>query len=297
MTIDSVDELHSAFLSGVTNPEVYYSRTNDGVWLDKQDIQLVNDSSENEPSHDPSEPCIAVDTANIPHIVWVENASVYYSNNTAGTWSPAVQVNNTNNATSLLLNIDSNNTKHLIFLANMTVYYMNTTAGNWSVPVRVDNSTNAAQVSRSSDHNDYLYLAWVENGTTLYYSNNTGGFWSQKEPVYNGTSVSDPSIGTDYYSGISHIVWANASEIYYAHNAGGSWSTPSQLGSRYDPAISVDGDGNVHVIWGEGNTLYYYGYVLNYPSRPYIIIHNSTVWNYASRLGTVARTPYTKSLT
>ena len=279
MTIDSVDELHAAFLTGL-NPKVYYSRTNDGVWVDKQDTQLVNDSSENEQSHDPSEPCIAVDTANVPHIVWVENASVYYSNNTAG-WSPAVQVNNTNNATSPLLNIDSNNTKHLVFLANRTVYYMNTTAGNWSVPVHVDNSTNVSQVSRSSDHNDYLYLAWVENGTTLYYSNNTAGFWSQKDVVRSGTAISDPSIGTDYYSGISHIVWADAGEIYCSNNAGGLWSTPPQLlGSGYEPFIAVDADGNIHVIWGEGNALYYYGYVLNYPTRPYIVIHNSTVWNY-----------------
>ncbi len=279
MAIDSVDELHSAFLSGVANPEVYYSRTNDGVWLDKQDTQLVNKSSGN----DPSQPCIAVDTANVPHIVWVENASVYYSNNTAGTWSPAVQVNNTNNATSPLLNIDSNNTKHLVFLENRTVYYMNTTSGSWSVPIRVDDSTNVSQVSRSPDRNDYLYLAWVENGTTLYYSNNIAGFWSHKDPVYTGTFVSDPSISNDYYSGISHIVWADAGEIYYSHNAGGSgsWSTPSQLlGSGYEPYIAVDADGNIHVIWGEGNVLYYYGYVLNYPTRPYIVIHNSTVWNY-----------------
>ena len=274
MTIDSTNELHAAFIKKDT---VYYSRTNGGIWIDKQDMQVVNDSV-NPP---PSQPCIAVDTANAPHIVWVENASIYYSNNTAGIWSPAVQVNNNTNATSPLLNIDSNNTKHLVFLANRTVYYMNTTGGNWSVPIRVDNSTNVSQVSRSSDHNDYLYLAWVENGTTLYYSNNAGGFWSQKDPVYNnGTSVSDPSIGTDYYGGISHILWADAGKIYYSNNADGLWSL-SQLGSGgYDPAISVDADGNVHVIWGEGNTLYYHGYVLNYPTRPYIVIHNSTVWNY-----------------
>jgi hypothetical protein len=281
MAIDSVDELHSAFLSGL-DPEVYYSRTNDGVWLDKQDTQLVNDSSKNEPSHAPSQPCIAVDTANAPHTVWVENASVYYSNNTAGIWSPAVQVNNTTNATSPLLNIDSTNTKHLVFLENRTVYYMNTTAGNWSVPIRVDNSTNVSQVSRSSDHNDYLYLAWVENGTTLYYSNNTGGFWSQKDQVYSGTSVSDPSISTEYYSGISHIVWADADDIHYSNNAGGSWNTPPQLlgSDGQDPSIAVDAYGNIHVIWGEGKSLYYYGYVLNYPTKPYIVIHNRTVWNY-----------------
>jgi len=277
MTGDSSDELHAVFIKQDT---VYYSRTNDGIWIDKQDMQVVNDSSKNEPSHDPSQPCIAVDIANVPHIVWVENASVYYSNNTAGTWSPAVQVNNTTNATCPLLNIDSNNTKHLVFLENRIVYYMNTIEGNWSVPIRVDDSTNVSQVSRSLDRNDYLYLAWVENGTTLYYSNNTGGFWSQKDPVYTGTSVSDPSIDNDYYSGVSHIVWANADDVYYSNNAGGSWSSPQQLGSGYEPYITVDADGNIHVIWGEGNVLYYYGYVLNYPNRPYIVVHNSTVWNY-----------------
>ncbi|MEA2003329.1 MAG: hypothetical protein U9O53_00015 [archaeon] len=272
MTIDSSDELHAAFIKKDT---VYYSRTNDGIWLDKKDMQVVNDSV-NPP---PSQPYIAVDTANAPHIVWVENASIYYSNNTAGIWSPAVQVNNTN-ATSPLLNIDSNNTKHLVFLANRTVYYMNTTGGNWSVPIRVDNSTNVSHVARSSDHNGYLYLAWAENGTTLYYSNNTAGFWSQKEPIYNGTSVSDPSIGTDYYSGISHIVWADDGEIYYSNNADGSWSSSQHLGSGYEPYIAEDAGGNIHVIWGEDNVLYYYGYVLNYPTKPYIVIHNSTVWNY-----------------
>jgi hypothetical protein len=128
-----------------------------------------------------------------------------------------------------------------------------------------------------------LYLAWAENGTTLYYSNNTGGFWSQKKIVHSGgTAISDPSIGTDYYSGTSHIVWADAGNIYYSNNAGGSWSTPPQLlgSDGYAPSIAVDADGNIHVIWGEDNVLYYYGYVLNYPTRPYIVIHNSTVWNY-----------------
>ena len=278
MIVDSNDELHATFIKKDT---VYYSRTNGGIWLDKKDMQVVNDSSENEPLHDPSQPCIAVDTANVPHIVWVENASIYYSNNTAGIFSPDARVNDTTNATILLLNVDSNNTKHLVFLANRTVYYTNTAGGDWSVPVRVDNSTNVSEVSMSFDHNNYLHLAWAENGTTLYYSNNTAGFWSQKDLVSsNGTSVSDPSIGTDYYSGTSHIVWADDGEIYYSNNADGSWSAQPSFGSGYAPYIAVDAEGNVHIVWGEGTTLYYYGYVLNYPTKPYIVIHNSTVWNY-----------------
>ena len=277
LIIDRNDELHAAFIKG--NPaskyRVHYSRTYDGEWLSST-IE-VNDSI-NPP---PSQPCIAVDSVNAPHIVWVENVYIYYSNDTAGTWSPAVQVNNTTNATSPLLGIDSGDIKHLAFLENKTVYYMNTSTGDWGAPAHVGNSINATDIAMSLDLKDYAHLAWVENGTTVYYSTNTGGSWSQKEIVYTGTAVSDLSIVTDY-SANAHITWVDCGYVYYSYNVAGAWSTPVELGfgSALHPSIATDTSGNIHVIWGEGKTLYYYGHVLYYPHKPYIVVPNSTIWDY-----------------
>ena len=275
LTVDKDDELHAAFIKG--NPEsnrrVHYSRTYDGEWLSST-IE-VNDSV-NPP---PSQPCIAVDFVNAPHIVWVENASIHYSNNTAGTWSPAVQLDSTTNGTSPLFDIDSNDIKHLAFLENKTVYYMNTSAGDWSIPAHVGSSTNATDIAMSIDLNDHAHLAWVENGTNVSYSNNADGFWGQKEPIYSGTAISDLSIATDH-SGNAHVVWADSGDIYYSNNVAGSWSAPENLDSGINPLIAIDANGNIHIIWGDGNTLYYYGYILYYPNKPYIVINNCTVWNY-----------------
>ncbi len=279
LTIDNDDELHAAFIGGKPSPDVYYSRTYDGVWLPKQDIQQVNDSGVNEPSDDPSQPCIAVDSTSAPHIVWVENVSIYYAGNTTGTWSPAVQLNNTTNGTSPLFEIDSNDTKHLAFLENRTVYYMNTSAGDWSIPVHVGNSTNATDIAMSIDLHNHAHLVWAENGTRIYYSNNTGGSWHQKRMIYNGTAVSEPSIDTDYADNV-HIVWTANGDVYYSNNIAGSWSAPENLGSGTNPLIAIDANGNIHIIWGDGNTLYYYGHILYYPNKPYIVINNCTVWNY-----------------
>ncbi|MCK4652303.1 MAG: FG-GAP repeat protein [Methanosarcinales archaeon] len=287
MTIDSDDELHAAFIKGVANPDVYYTRTCDGEWLSS--TILVNESDDNEPSYHPSQPCIAVDSGNDAHIVWIENASIYYSENTAGTWSPAVRLNNTINATRPLFDIDSDDIKHIAFLENKTAYYLNTSGGNWGIPVHVGSSTNASDMSMSLDFHGSTHLAWVENGTTLYYSNNTIGSWSYKEMVRNVTIViSEPSLDTDY-TGNAYLVWAEAdgatSYIYYSTNAAGSWSDPPmQLGGgdAIDPSVCIDIDihGNIHIIWSEGDELYYYGYALYYPTKPYIIINNNTVWDY-----------------
>ncbi|MEA1908123.1 MAG: integrin alpha [Euryarchaeota archaeon] len=277
LIIDRNDELHAAFIKG--NPasmqRVQYSRTYDGEWLSS--TIDVNDSI-NPP---PSQPSIAVDSANVPHIVWIENASIYYSNDTSGAWSPAVQLKNTTNATSPLLGIDSVDIKHLAFIENKTVYYTNTSTGDWSAPAHVGNSTNATGTDLTIDQSDHAHLAWAENGTTVYYSSNTGGLWSQKDAVYSGTVVSDLSADTDY-SDNAHITWVDDGYIYYSNNAAGAWSTPVKLsdGSALFPSIATDASGNVHVIWCEGKTLYYYGYVLYYPNKPYIAIHNSTIWDY-----------------
>ncbi|HIE31611.1 MAG TPA: hypothetical protein EYP67_04410, partial [Methanosarcinales archaeon] len=286
MVIDNNDELHAAFIRGQANPDVYYSRTYDGVWLSKQDMEQVNDSGVNEPSHDPTQPFIALDSANAPHVIWVENVSIYYAGNTTGTWSPAIKLKNTTNGTTPLFDIDSGDIKHLAFVGNRTVYYMNTSAGDWGIPVHVGSSTNATDITMSIDQSDHVHLAWVENGTTVYYSNNTGGSWSPKEAVYTGTAVSDPSIATDY-SGNAYIVWADAGYIYYSNNVDGSWSTPVELGSggAANPSVVVGADGEIHIIWGEivgggKSILYYYGHVLYYPTKPYVIINNSTVWDY-----------------
>ncbi|MCK4459663.1 MAG: hypothetical protein KAU52_08080, partial [Methanosarcinales archaeon] len=252
MTIDSDDELHAAFIKGVANPDVYYTRTCDGEWLSS--TILVNESDDNEPSYHPSQPCIAVDSGNDAHIVWIENASIYYSENTAGTWSPAVRLNNTINATRPLFDIDSDDIKHIAFLENKTAYYLNTSGGNWGIPVHVGSSTNASDMSMSLDFHGSTHLAWVENGTTLYYSNNTIGSWSYKEMVRNVTIViSEPSLDTDY-TGNAYLVWAEAdgatSYIYYSTNAAGSWSDPPmQLGGgdAIDPSVCIDIDihGNI----------------------------------------------------
>jgi hypothetical protein len=277
LIIDRNDELHAAFIKG--NPanmhRVQYSRTYDGEWLSST-IE-VNDSI-NPP---PSQPSIAVDSTNAPHIVWVENASIYYSNDTSGTWSPAVQLKNTTNATSPLLGIDSGDIKHLAFIENKTVYYMNTSTGDWSIPVHVGNSINATGTAMAIDQSDHAHLVWAENSTTVYYSSNAGGLWSLKETVYTGTAVSDLSIATDY-SANAHITWVDGGYVYYAHNTAGLWSTPVELGggSALYPSIATDASGNVHVIWCEGKTLYYYGNVLYYPNKPYIVINNSTIWDY-----------------
>ena len=277
LIIDRNDELHAAFIKG--NPasmcRVQYSRTYDGEWLSSP-IE-VNDSI-NPP---PSQPSIAVDSTTVPHIVWVENDSIYYSNDTSGTWSPAVQLKNTANATSPLLGIDSGDVKHLVFIENKTVYYMNTSTGDWSAPAHVGNSTNATGTAMVIDQGDHAHLAWAENGTTVYYSNNAGGSWSQKDSVCTGTAVSDLSIATDY-SANAHITWVDNGYVYYSHNAAGEWSAPVKLGdgSALYPSIATDASGNVHVVWCEGKTLYYYGHILYYPNKPYIVVHNSTIWDY-----------------
>ena len=278
LVVDKNDELHAAFIRG--NPEnkhrVQYSRTYDGEWLSST-IE-VNESI----TPPPSQPSIAVDSANVPHIVWVENASIYYSNDTSGTWSPAVHLKNTTNATSPLLDIDSGNIKHLTFIENKTVYYMNTSTGDWSASVHVGNSTNATCAAMAIDQSDHTHLVWAENGTTVYYSSNTGGSWSLKDVVYTGTAVSDLSVDTDY-SDNAHITWVDDGYVYYSNNAAGSWSTPPvKLGDGFVlfPSIATDASGNVHVIWCEGKTLYYYGHILYYPNKPYIVVHNSTIWGY-----------------
>jgi hypothetical protein len=103
----------------------------------------------------------------------------------------------------------------------------------------------------------------------IFYSQKPkGGTWSEKYNVTSGREASTyPSLALDS-QGVVHLVWEEDklkqdtelyyTDIYYSYrNADGTWAEPEDIsnndGDSAYPAIAVDSQDNVHVVW-EDNT-------------------------------------------
>jgi hypothetical protein len=106
--------------------------------------------------------------------------------------------------------------------------------------------------------NNVAHAVW-RDGSTLQHA--AAGAWPNGADTIMTTTdvVLDPSLAVDANNTL-HLVWAQGSNlhnIYYArsNNGGTTWTAPITLATdtrhSASPAIAVDGNQNLHVLWEE----------------------------------------------
>lgn len=115
-------------------------------------------------------------------------------------------------------------------------------------------------------------LLWAGLGPAgLVTAQETIGTWSPPENISNTPGSSRfPRVATDAQGGL-HVVWSENQDtdpgawgnaIYYTRQQNGEWSAPIDIvyngrGVAHLPAIAVDDDSYVHLIWTDQSHLYY----------------------------------------
>jgi len=245
IAIDSNNNLHvvwEGFSTGEwgNDKEIFYANYTAGVWSNATPISDVYGwNSGGSCSAD-----IAVDNNNNIHVVWQDytvgewgnDVEIFYANYTAGIWSNATAISDIygwNNASSISpsIAVDNNSIVHVVWHdltdgewgTDSEIFYVNYTAGVWSNATPISdvygwNNGNSNSADIAVDNNNNLHVIWKDD---------TAGEW--------GTDIEI------FYSNYDGSRWSNAVAI----SAINGWNNAS---SSY-PAIAVDNNYNIHVVW------------------------------------------------
>jgi len=285
IAIDSNNNLHVVWHDSTPgNDEIYYKRSTDGglSWGAAKRLTWNSGNS--------GYPAIAIDSNNNLHVVWEDstpgNSEIYYKRSTDGgsTWSATKRITWTSSGSyDPAIAIDSNTNLHVVWYdwtpGNYEIYYKRSTDGGstWGATKRLTwTSSDSYDPAIAIDSNTNLHVVWYDwtpGNYEIYYKRSTdgGSTWgATKRLTWNSGSSQEPAVGIDTNNNL-HMMWRDSTpgnyEIYYKRSTdgGSTWSATKRVtwtsGGSYGPAIAIDSNNNLHVVWYDytpGNYEIYY---------------------------------------
>ena len=285
IAIDPGHTLHVVWYDNTPgNYEIYYKKSTNGgsTWSAAQ--RLISNSGES------SSPAIAIGMDNSINVVWEDstpgNYEVYYRRSADGgsTWNTAQRLTwNSSQSRDPAISNDADNGIHVVWyrytLGNVEIHYRKSADGGstWNTAQRLTwTSGNSYDPAISADSAQNVRIVWYDSTAgdyEIYYkcSLDGGTTWSPaKRLTWNSGSSCYPAIDTAL-DGTIHVVFWDATpgnnQIHHMRSSdeGSTWSMPKRLtwtlGAAYDPAIAIDSNKYVHVVWYDataGNYAIYY---------------------------------------
>jgi len=137
-----------------------------------------------------------------------------------------------------------------------------TAGGGWITKRLTWNSGGSHSPAIAVDSNNHLHVVWHDEtpgNYEIYYKKSTdgGSSWITKRLTCNSGGSYSPAIAVDSNNNL-HVVWRDLTpgtwEIYYSKSTdgGSSWITKRltwNSGWSWDPALAVDSNNNLHVVW------------------------------------------------
>ena len=285
IAIDSNGAIHVVWYDDTPGmSEVYYRGSTDGgaTWNTVKRITWTSSES--------YVPAIAIDPNDVIHVVWYDytpgDPEIYYtkSEDSGSTWRAARRLTWTSGYSRVpAMAAQSAKDLHLLWSndasGNEEIYYRKSADGGetWSAPKRLTwTSGGSYEAAMTIDASGNICAVWYDytpGFSDLYSRTSTDGGtnWGPvKRITYTGGSTYGPAIALDINQ-IIHLAFYDdtpgAYEIYYRKSldGGATWSsvqrlTWTSLWSEY-PAIAVDSNYTVHIVWGDftpGNYEIYY---------------------------------------
>jgi len=214
------------------------------------------------------------------------NSEIYYKRSTDGgsTWDATKRLTwNSGSSRYPAIAIDPNNNLHVVWHDNIPgnyeIYYKKSTDGGstWGATKRLTmNSGDSNYPGIAIDSNNNIHVVWDDltpGNYEIYYKRSTdgGSTWGGSQRItWNSGSSGITAIAIDSNNNL-HMVWDDSTpsnwEIYYksSSDGGSTWSAAKRLtwnsGSSYYPAIAIDSNNNLHMVWQDstpGNSEIYY---------------------------------------
>jgi hypothetical protein len=275
IAVDSGNTIHMVLHDDTPGkPEIYYKRsTNGGVsWSGIKRLTWNSTWSYS--------PAISLDSSNNIHIVWHDytpgNPDIYYKRSTDGgiTWGGTKRLIWTSgNSFNPAIAVDSSDNIHLVWLddtpGNLEIFYKKSTDGGitWGGAKRLTwNAGTSLSPAIAVDSSDNIHLVWYDytpGDSEIFYKRSTNGgmSWSgTMRLTWNAGGSLSPAIAVDSSSNV-YVVWPDYTsgnvEIYYKRstNGGVKWGGDKRLtwnaGESGDPAIAVDSNSRLHVVWND----------------------------------------------
>lgn len=221
IAVDSTDTLHvvGSRVDRGITQGFYSTKTPDGAWSAPQNITKRPDHCDDFD--------IAIDRENAPHVVWFD-------------W-------------------ESHN-----------ILYSTLHSGFWSIPVQVSDSYMAMEPSIAIGNSSGLHVVWRDDYYAIYYASKPyGGAWSTPVALHEqmSHSMEFPDIAVDDARNRIWVVWGfeeyvdTPTTIYFTVRENGVRSPPMPLVDMHGehPSVAIDKEGRAHVVWDDGNDIYYIG--------------------------------------
>jgi len=282
IAVDSAGNAYAVwqdYRNGISNPDIYFSyRPAGGNW--GASVRVNDDVSNRAQSY----PAIAVDAAGNAYAVWQDyrdgDDNIYFSYRPAGgQWQPNIKVNDDAGTASQwapAIAIDAAGNAYAVWddkrggtVVNVYASYR-PAGGHWQPNVKVNDGSAAWQQCMpaiAADRWGNAYAVWQDsrsgtNNPDIYFSYRpAGGNWQPNVKISDDPGITRqefPAIVVDN-NGTAYAVWQDYRngnyDIYFSYRpAGGMWQANQNV--SYDstkaqnyPALAVDADGTVYVIW------------------------------------------------
>jgi hypothetical protein len=276
IAVDSNNALHVVWEDATPgNVEIYYRKSADGgsTWDPVKRLTWTSGYS--------GAPTIARDSTNRLHVVWFDSTSanneIYYKNSLTGgsSWSAAQRL--TWNAGSSFYPVMAANLMNQIHVVwydstagGFEIYYRKSSNGgtSWFKVQRLTwNSGWSSYPAVAADSSDHIHIVWQDDTPgkqEIYYEKSTdgGSSWAAAQRLtWNSGWSYFPAIALGSNAHI-HVTWHDDtpgnSEIYYKSSLDGgtTWSDALRLtwtsGSSAFPALAVDSNNALHLVWSDG---------------------------------------------
>jgi hypothetical protein len=245
-------------------------------------------------SEDSITPDIAVDSAGNLNVVWTDwrtgtyDSEIYFSRSTdSGTnWSTPVNISGTIGGTwTPAIAVDSSGNLYVVWWdltdAHEDICFSRSTDNgvSWSPYVNLSNT----QIGESTypavavDSAGNVNVVWDDEfpdpNELVYFTSSTdmGANWTSPSGISNpAAGARFPDIAIDSAGNINVVwvgyfylnnVWNKALGFSRSTDGGISWSAAMNIsnvaGSWNNPAIALDGAGNINIVWSSNNVIYY----------------------------------------
>ena len=145
------------------------------------------------------------------------------------------------------------------------LYSTKPSGGSWSTPVNISNSSNSSFGAEIAlDLSGNIHVVWAEflgSFDQIFYSLKPSGVnWSTPVNISNSSDFANqPRLGVDGNENV-HVIWTGGGRGWYSSKPpGGAWSVPAEYRANLNPALAVEANGNLHVVFeAAGNNEIYY---------------------------------------